>query len=82
MNYLVVFRSKTETMKFASLLGSYGYKYVLISTPRKISVSCGVSAQIDFVALEVAKLILKRRQFYSFAGIYKMELSDYIKINY
>ena len=73
MNYLVVFRARSETMKFANLLSSYGYRATIVNTPRKISVACGISVKIDFIALETAKLILARRQFYTFAGIYKLD---------
>lgn len=76
-NYLVVFRARSETMKFANLLSSYGYRAIIVNTPRKISVACGVSIKIDFIALDTAKLILSRRQFYTFAGIYNYENDNY-----
>lgn len=79
MNYLVVFRSKSETLKFASILASYGHKSAIVSTPRQISVSCGVSARIDFKALETAKNIVSRRQFYTFAGIFISNNNEYVK---
>ena len=77
MNYLVVFRARSETMKFANLLSSYGYRATIVNTPRKISVACGISVKIDFIALETAKLILSRRQFYTFAGIYKLDNDNF-----
>jgi len=79
MNYLVVFRSKSETFKFVSILASYGFKSIVVSTPRQISVSCGVSAKIDLSALETAKNIVSRRQFYTFAGIYTSNNNEYVK---
>lgn len=77
MSYLVVFRSKSETIKFTNILASYGHRANIINTPRQISVSCGVSARIEFGAIESAKLILKRRQFYTFAGIYQINNNEY-----
>ncbi len=77
MNYLVVFRARSETMKFANLLSSYGYRAIVVNTPRKISVACGISIKIDFIALDTAKLILSRRQFYTFAGIYKLDRDNF-----
>lgn len=81
MNYLVVFRSKSETLKFSSLLASYGYRSSVVNTPRQISVSCGVSAKIVAGALGVARQILTRRQFYTFAGIFAISSNNqYVKI--
>ena len=77
MTYLVVFRSKSETIKFTNILASYGYRAIIVNTPRQISVSCGISAKINFEAVESAKLILKRRQFYTFAGIYQINNNEY-----
>ena len=78
--FVVVFRSRSETMKFANILNSYGFKTAFVSTPRKISVSCGISAKIEAKALQISKEILKRRQFYTFGGIYYSQGEDYIKL--
>ncbi|MBQ3213911.1 MAG: DUF3343 domain-containing protein [Clostridia bacterium] len=78
--YLVVFRSRSETMKFANLLSSYGYKTAFVNTPRQLSVSCGISAKIEKSSLIIAREILNRRQFYTFAGIYYSDNNEYIKI--
>ena len=81
MNYLVVFRSRSETLKFVNLLASYGYKSSVVNTPRQISVSCGVSAKIDVNALDTTKYILARRQFYTYAGIFAIiNNNQYVKI--
>ena len=78
--YLVVFRAKSESMRFQSLISSYGAMTTIISTPRKISVSCGISVKIRSIDLNLAKTILSRRQFYTFAGIYLINNDEYIKI--
>lgn len=81
MDYLVVFRSKNETLKFSSLLASYGHKSSIVNTPRQISVSCGVSAKISPQALGATRQILTRRQFYTFAGIFAITNNNqYVKI--
>ena len=77
--YLIVFRSKSETLRFSSLLSSYNLKNVVLPTPRQISASCGLSCKIDYVALKTALLILNRRQFYTFVGIYLINNDLYIK---
>lgn len=78
--FIVVFRSRSETMKFVNILNSYGFSGAFVSTPRKISVSCGISAKIETKAFQVAKEILKRRQFYTFGGIYYLKGEEYIKV--
>ena len=77
--YLIVFRSKSETLRFSSLLSSYGFKNVVLPTPKQISASCGLSCKIDDIALKNALLILKRRQFYTFVGIYLINERGYLK---
>lgn len=78
--YLIVFRSKNETIKFSSLIASYGYKSALVPTPRQISVSCGLSARVDARTFEIAKLILKQKQFFTFLGIYQINKDFYTKL--
>lgn len=67
---LAVFRSRTETLNFASLLRSYGVNCSVVNTPRKINVSCGISVQFSTRDLPIVKQILSRRRFDTFAGIY------------
>lgn len=67
---LAVFRSRTETLNFASLLRSYGVNCSIVNTPRKINVSCGISVQFSTRDLPIVKQILSRRRFDTFAGIY------------
>ena len=67
---LAVFRSRTETLNFASLLRSYGANATVVNTPRKINVSCGISVKFGQGDLNIAKLIISRRNFNTFAGFY------------
>ncbi len=67
---IAVFRARTETLTFASLLKSYGVRVGIINTPRRLNVSCGISVTFESAYLSVAENILKRRKFDSFAGIY------------
>lgn len=76
--YLVVFRSRSETMKFVNILNSYGVFVSVVNTPRQLSVSCGISAKIQTASLNLAKDILRRRQFYTFAGIFYSSGNNYV----
>ena len=79
MFYLVVFRARSETMKFSSILSSYGIKNAIVNTPRQIAVSCGISVRVDIGALETCKQILSRRQFWTFGGIFLMQNDLYVQ---
>lgn len=70
--YLVVFRSRTQTMSFNQLLHSYGVNSVIVNTPKQTSFSCSISVKIAFNGLKVALNILQRRKFESIVGIYRV----------
>ncbi len=67
---LAVFRARTETITFANILKSYGVNVMIISTPRQINVSCGISVRFNPNEIEKAKGIISRRKFNTFAGFY------------
>lgn len=67
---LAVFRSKTETLNFASILRSYGVYCSVVNTPRKINVSCGISVQFSKQYLSIANQVFARRKFDTFAGFF------------
>lgn len=67
---LAVFRSKTETLNFASILKSYNVPCSVVNTPRTINVSCGISVKFSSYYESVAKNIISRRSFSTFAGFY------------
>ncbi|MBQ7884732.1 MAG: DUF3343 domain-containing protein [Clostridia bacterium] len=67
---LAVFRSRTETLNFASILRSYGVFCTIVNTPRKINVSCGISVRFSSLNSPIARQILARRRFDTFAGFF------------
>lgn len=69
---LAVFRSRTETLNFASILRSYGINCVIVNTPRKINVSCGISVKFSPNSINFAKQIILRRNFDTFAGFFNV----------
>lgn len=70
---LAVFRSKTETLNFASVLRSYKIPCFVVNTPRNINVSCGISVKFYENDKEMVNYILSRRGFNTFAGIYELK---------
>lgn len=69
---IAVFRSRTETLNFASILRSYKINCSVINTPRKINVSCGISVCFNQSDKDTASAILSRRGFSTFAGFYNI----------
>ena len=73
---LAVFRSRTETLNFASLLRSYRVYCVIVNTPRSINVSCGISVKFNNIDRQKVEYVLSRRRFDTFAGIYEMNVNN------
>ena len=68
---LAVFRARNETITFATLLRSYKINAQIVNTPRKISVSCGISVKFSSSAQDMAQQLLQRRKFETFVGFFK-----------
>lgn len=69
---LATFRSRTETLNFASILRSYNVLCAVVNTPRHINVSCGISVKFNAGSRDVVNFILSRRRFDTFAGIFEI----------
>lgn len=67
---LAVFRSRTEALTFSNILSSYGVNVSIVSTPKRISVSCSLSIKFDARFQDVASDILSRRKFDTFVGFF------------
>lgn len=67
---LAVFRARTQTLLFVSLLKSYNIPVFIIDTPRELNISCGISAKFDSIFKDTAECLIARRQFNSFAGFF------------
>lgn len=71
MTVLAVFRSRSQTIDFASRLQRYGVNVQTVNTPKEAQVGCGLSAKFDFSALRQARFILQNVRYSSFVGLYK-----------
>jgi hypothetical protein len=67
---LAVFRSRSQAFLFKNLLSSYGVNASVISTPRSISVSCGLCVKFLKQYIQTAQDILQRRKFDTFVGFF------------
>lgn len=73
MNYLLaIFRNKTETMAFYSILLSYKIQCRIINTPKQALIACGISVKLAIENANIALEIMKRRKFDNFVGFYKV----------
>ena len=69
---LAVFRSRTETLNFASILRSYNVQCIIVNTPRNINVACGISVKFNRKDIDVAKMIVSRRGLSTFGGFFEL----------
>lgn len=71
---VVVFFSRTDTMKFYNYIKNYGLFCAIINTPRQLSHSCGISTKIDPRLVIYAKTIINKLKLSSFKGIFLVEI--------
>ena len=77
MKYLVVmFSSRTDTMKFYSIIKQYNGFCSIINTPHSLSRSCGISVKISNNQLSIAQNLISRNNFSSFKGIFEITISN------
>ena len=73
MIYLIfAFRSRTQSIRFGGELRNAGVNNVLISTPRDVSVGCGLSVKIDERAIGIATAKLHALGLNTFIGAFRI----------
>jgi hypothetical protein len=70
MEIFAAFRSRTEALTFSTLLASYNVPSVIVNTPRRISISCGISVKFLAKYQHIAIELLSRRTFDTFVGFF------------
>lgn len=70
MDTLAVFRSRNQTMLFANLLEKKGVKTRIITTPRSLGYSCGLSVRFLRGHLGKAREVLGELKMDSFVGFF------------
>lgn len=71
-NIYCIFNSRSESLKFHKLLNSYGIASSVVSTPMKLTVACSLSVKINSKHINDAKMILSRRNFAGFNGMWSI----------
>ncbi len=73
MDYIAVaFRSREQTLKFASYLNKNGLTVSIVNTPKEAGVGCGLSVKIPSTALPIVKRVLSSVNVPTFAGCFSV----------
>ncbi|MFQ6723740.1 MAG: DUF3343 domain-containing protein [Clostridia bacterium] len=74
---IVMFTSRTDTMRFYSLLKQFNGFCSIINTPHSLSRSCGISVKLGNNLIPVARQIINQNKFMSFKGIFEINLNNF-----
>ena len=75
MKYIMVmFNSRTDTMRFYSLIKKFNGFCSIINTPHSLARSCGISVKISGNQVTIAKQIIANNNFNTFNGIYEINI--------
>ncbi len=67
---IIVFRSRTQVLQFKKILESTGVKAMIVSTPQRLKIGCGLSLKIHNDDFYKAKDLLDVYKPQGFVGIY------------
>ena len=74
--FIAVFKNRTDSFSFLTLLHSYSPYAKIINTPKELQMPCGISVSFPLKDESYAIGVLKRRNFSSFVGIYKIQKTN------
>lgn len=78
MNYLlIVFASRRDAVSFAEKLQYNNAPFEIINTPRRLSLSCGISVKTSERSVNTVRRILNSYRFSSYSGMYIYKNSNY-----
>ena len=70
---LAAFRSRTQVLHFEEALRRAGLASGVISTPREVSMGCGLSVRFDLAQFPQALAVYRRLNPGAFIGFYRVE---------
>ena len=77
MKYVIVmFTSRSDTMRFYSLIKKLNGFCSIVNTPHSLSRSCGISIKIGNNLIPMSTQIIRNHSFSSFKGIFEIDLSS------
>lgn len=72
---LVVFTSRNDTLRFYNIIKKHDTLCSIVSTPHKLSRSCGISVKAQYSLLNLTKQLIFKNQFPTFNGVYEINQS-------
>lgn len=83
MEYVIaVFVNRSQSQLFSKMLYRRGIPSSIISTPRDLGVSCGLSVRINMAHLNVARVVLRSGNYNSFKNFYRVVPISHNKYSY
>ena len=73
MMILAVFRSRSESLDFASRLKRYGVVAETVTAPKEARIGCGLCVRFDERVFIRAKAVLVSAKYSTFKGFYKTD---------
>lgn len=71
---LIVFGNRTHTLTYHKMLKNMGVRCEVVSTPRELGLSCGLSVKAPLDAYDKAFYVLKRGNYNTFQNFYEIRL--------
>ena len=78
-NLIAVFNNRNQALQFASYLKRMGVSNKTISTPRELSVSCGLSIIFLASGIRQAEHVIRSNNFSGFIRFYRVVPNGMIK---
>lgn len=76
---IAAFRSRQQVMRFEAALRRAGVRAQVISTPRDVSIGCGLSARFDVTDAAAALDTYRRARPSNLIGFYRVERTGYAR---
>ena len=73
MMLLAVFRSRAQSLDYASRLNKYGVSATTMPTPKEVKMGCGLCVKFDARDYARAQAIMKLGKYSNFKGFYKLD---------
>ncbi len=67
--YVAVFRSRTDVLTFIDDMRKSSAYAKVVSTPKEAKIGCGISAELSYASINIAKKLIKIKKYNSFHAI-------------
>jgi len=70
---IAAFRSRQQVMRFEQMLNQAGVRTRVVSTPREVSVGCGLSVRFELSDVNAVRQVLYRSKPANLIGLYSVK---------